>query len=199
MGLPRIVNSSDGRDKSLSTATDDSNESWHSENEANWTLASGSIRRHRELGQSQTLSDIPDTNERGEAIGGNMGDQWSSMASHDPSRVSLKHPPKELIIWPSHEGEEESVKLSCVPSSYLVAPSPDDKDGGLSGCDFLDTKEHTNNNDIGNNGGFEFPRCCDVFGTCSWNVLPLATCSNLVQTEPETGKIFHHFTGKYVL
>lgn len=189
----------DGRDKYLSTSTDDSDESWCSDSVANG-IAGRSIMHCRDLGRSQMLSNVPNKHGGGGggagrggggggSVCGNMAHQRSSVDLDEPSGASWKHPPRKQIMSSSHhECEEESgyqVKSSLVPSTVCVASTPGDKDDVLIRDDFPCTKKDAVNADI--SYGFEFPRCCSVIGTCSWNMLPLATHSNLVKAEQETG------------
>lgn len=184
--------SSASKDGSLEASSyqTESNESWHSDSEANWTLPGGSIRHLKDLGQSQTLSEIPDessTKGGGGGRGGGKVHRRTSVTFDDPPSTSLQQTKDKVMpaFIEQEEGEEEEgVKMPQPSSDVQVVLSSTGAAGDAQVASAVSVHQAADNTV----SGFELPRSSEVFGDCSWNMLPLAIRSNLVEPAEEQSK-----------
>lgn len=158
--------------KTLSQSSEDS-DVWHSESEANWTLAGASFRNGRDIVQSQVLSEGLDV-----SYNESMTQRRASVTFNEaPILKVMKDVQKDNTLSPFREQDEEG---SCVqtdvptipppPPEKAVTQSPEVRSEDLFDAGFI-SREH----------GFDPPRPTEVFGSCSWSTLPLAVASSLVK------------------
>ncbi len=156
------------------TGYPEDSDAWHSESEANWTLVEASFRNGRDIAQSQVLSEGMDINYNEEVA----TQRRPSVTFNEQSVV------QQEVLPPFSEGEEEK--------SAVFRSGEEESPGTLLGATKgvassllppppLPIAEEV----ISQEYGFIPSRPAEVFGECSWNSLPLAIRSNLME---EKGK-----------
>jgi len=193
--------------KSESTAvstclTTESNESWHSDSEANWTLPGGSVRHYsKDLGVSLTPSELadkscsregdrPSSSREGDRLGVSMGGRRDhnlqkrvSVSFMDSPSSDLRDQIKDNPSLPTTveqdkgEAKVEDAKTSKSLAAVTAVSSLEETSAKTisSNASFLPTPT-----EVTHSYGFELSRPMEIFGECSWNVLPLAVRCNLV-------------------
>ncbi len=139
---------------------------WHSESEANWTLVEGSFRNYKDVAQSQVLSDSIVNGEEG----GALINRRASVTFDDPPVSPHKHLQLKETLSPFLEQDESKLN----PPIEAATPSNEDV-GGVVSQEFSPYGL-----------GFDVPRSTEIYGSCSWNILPLAVHSNLVGPERDS-------------
>ena len=185
----------------VSTCLTESNESWHSDSEANWTLPGGSVRQfNKDLGVSVTPSELAEksSSKEGDRLGlSSVGGKREpglqkrvSVSFMDLPSTDLKEQRKDYplpTITKRNEGEAmvEVAKVSKLSARMDVSSSSSKEASDNMVSSIAPVQAPA---EIVQNYDFELPRSSEVFGECSWNVLPLATRSNLVQPVEEQGE-----------
>lgn len=161
--------------KTLSQSSEDS-DVWHSESEANWTLAGASFRNGRDMVQSQVLSEGLDA-----SYNESMTQRRASVTfSEAPILKAMKEGLKDTLSPFREQDEEGSFVQTNLPASVSSLPPPlpeiaITQSSGVQATDPLDAGL------VSRECGFDPPRPIEVFGSCSWNTIPLAVASSLVQ------------------
>ena len=163
---------------------------WHSESEANWTLAGASGRNGQDIMQSQVLSEEPDS-----AAGGSVLQQRRpSVTFTDTPLATSRHKwgmpafserEEEAVDTASKEqpvgGSKESSHTVATPMENVLTNS-----GSVHGP--VSPKAAVGDQEELLSFGFLPPRPPEVFGTASWNALPIAAItSNYVQGRTPSG------------
>ncbi len=164
-----------------------SRESWHSDSEANWTLPGGSIRHYRDLGLSQTLSEFP-YEAGGRDSGGDRGEgiypRKTSVTFNEPPSSFGKTRSKDRLLpvtireMSTTSLQEDDSERTRPSQPSAEAPHPIQHSGTVPSNDQAAVLSST---EVAKHYGFELPRSLEVFGHCSWNLLPLAVRTNLVK------------------
>ena len=154
-GSEEEVSIEDQSRKYQSQLTNDS-DAWHSEGETNCTLAETSCKNSKE---SQVLSD-----------NNNLIN-----TTHRRLSVTFNDPPVSAGLL-KEEVSDKQDEDAPTPSDLPVNVSPKEKVDMSYPIPSVDSKDALP-------WGFYPPRPVEVFGSCSWNILPLAIRSNPMATE----------------
>lgn len=157
---------------------------WHSESEANWTHVEASLRNGRDIVQSQILSEGLDLS----INGGSLAHQRRPSVTFNDFPLAPKQK-GALPTFSEREEEEQdrgegvrkepppsSRDAMLAPASHVITPMENVDSGGT-----LASPQATVSAVDGHTLNFLPPGSVEVFGSCSWNTLPLAVGSNQVQ------------------
>lgn len=145
-------------------------DAWHSESEANWTLFEASLKQNNSTGETSQILSTEAPPLSTEALPQNTedGKRRPSVTFDDVTTPFLPKLQKEVL---SSFNEQEENKMDSKDVPIGSPPGEGVAQGGvISPMDVPNSLVH----------GFHPPRPIEVFGACSWNVLPLAVGSNLV-------------------
>lgn len=174
----------DWASESQSRKTTEDSDVWHSESEANWTLAGASLRNGRDIAQSQVLSEGPEfcgsetTAHRRPSV--TFNDPLSASKVQKETMLPFSEQEEDGVMvqeeLPTRDVSSKSLEKVAVESQRLSAVSPDDPPPSFHEYGFLPA------------------RSVQVFGSCSWNLLPLAVNSSLVKPKghSDSGECIGH-------
>lgn len=193
--------------KTKSQSSEDS-DAWHSESEANWTLVEASFRNGRDIAQSQVLSEgldpVAQSQDHLDAVSysqvlnegldvGHNGGTTQRRASVTFSELGLASKgQKEMqkdTLSPFREQDEDGSLIQTELPASVMSLSPASPESATSETPNLVMSEAM---PICKEYGFDPPRPTKVFGACSWNTLPLAVSSSLVQHHSNAGERDSH-------
>lgn len=190
---------------------------WHSESEANWTLAGASVRNGKgDILQSQVLSEGAET---GIGVGGEGGVASLSLSEQQQQQQTQRRPsvtftdssllltsPPPLAasrrlqrepLPPCSEREEADGEEGGVAAPQQQRDGPSLSGHALPPVEKLLASSGGVGGAVGSPltsplEGEEFrflpPRSAEVFGECSWNALPLAVSTSQVRGKPPAGE-----------